>query len=91
MFYAVRLSELHKSLEMLKNQISEKLSEVETAKRDLMEVEQKEWVFSVDPPIFFGVLKFKSGVYECHNYACCKYAQGEASLKVHSVNSRLPL
>ena len=37
-----RLSELHKSLEMLKNQIGEKLSEVETAKRDLSEMEQKE-------------------------------------------------
>jgi len=42
MLYAARLSEFHKSLEILKAQIDDKLADIETAKRDLSEVEQKE-------------------------------------------------
>ena len=37
-----RLQEVHKSLETIRKQITDKLSEVETARRDLVEIEHKE-------------------------------------------------
>ena len=37
-----RLQEVRRSLETIKKQITDKLSEVETARRDLVEIEHKE-------------------------------------------------